>query len=436
MFHFNSTFRFALVAVFLAWPAVQSLARGDTRDNEEKTAKKINAANDLVRAGKLDEAIESYQAVSATQPELETLKYNRAVAEYRKGNIDSAEKLFEEVSSSSDPAIASHSRYNLGNCHYAKGLQLAENDRAAAVFQLEQAIAHYRGSLRGNPENTDARANIELAAKIIRKLKEEQQQQEQQQEDQQQEDQQKNEQQDNSQQDSEPRRNNADKGDPSQDQQEQQQAEPSGSGQQESDQQQSGQQQSDPAQQNQQTPDSDSQSSDESDAGESDAGESDAGESDAGKSDAGKSDAGKSKPGKGEQNQPPSDTGSDPDSNQDQSGQQNSADQESGQQPQQQSARDGKRQASDQEPKTAEGGDQNESADQTVPAGELTTASEQESGGDSGTAAMADPNATDGAMTREEAMKMLQAVRDRDMLRRMQLEQRQRSRRVPVTRDW
>ena len=39
-------------------------------------------------------------------------------------------------------------------------------------------------------------------------------------------------------------------------------------------------------------------------------------------------------------------------------------------------------------------------------------------------------------MTRQEALKLLQAVRDRDMIRRYQQRQRQRQRRVPVEKDW
>ena len=39
-------------------------------------------------------------------------------------------------------------------------------------------------------------------------------------------------------------------------------------------------------------------------------------------------------------------------------------------------------------------------------------------------------------MSKEEALKMLQAVRDRDMLRRLRQEQTERSRHVPVDRDW
>ena len=72
-----------------------------------------------------------------------------------------------------------------------------------------------------------------------------------------------------------------------------------------------------------------------------------------------------------------------------------------------------------------------------MPTGDLKAASEQEQNKKpEGTVGMADPNAKDGLMTREEAMKMLQSVRDRDMLRRMQQQRQERSRRVPVDKDW
>ena len=42
----------------------------------------------------------------------------------------------------------------------------------------------------------------------------------------------------------------------------------------------------------------------------------------------------------------------------------------------------------------------------------------------------------DGVMTRQEAMKLLQSIRDREMLRRLLQERRKRSRRVRVEKDW
>jgi len=68
-------------------------------------------------------------------------------------------------------------------------------------------------------------------------------------------------------------------------------------------------------------------------------------------------------------------------------------------------------------------------------AGDLTADNQNKENQDGQPAAV--PNQDDkGLMTRQEALKMLQSVRDRDMLRRLQLQRRQRARRVPVEKDW
>ncbi|MDG2014232.1 MAG: hypothetical protein P8J33_12045, partial [Pirellulaceae bacterium] len=55
---------------------------------------------------------------------------------------------------------------------------------------------------------------------------------------------------------------------------------------------------------------------------------------------------------------------------------------------------------------------------------------------ESSTVAAIESNDDEARMSREEALKMLQSVRDRDMLRRLRQQQRERSRRRPVDRDW
>ncbi|MEZ6062847.1 MAG: hypothetical protein R3C19_21090 [Planctomycetaceae bacterium] len=142
-------------------------------------AEQINAANVMLRDGQIDEAINAYQRISTPQEHHDELNYNLAVAEYRKGHLDSAEQRFREVSGSASSDVAAKSRYNLGNCAYARALQLVEGDRPAAIDILREAISHYRSSLRIDPNNTDARANIELAAELIRKLQQEEEEQEQ-----------------------------------------------------------------------------------------------------------------------------------------------------------------------------------------------------------------------------------------------------------------
>jgi Ca-activated chloride channel family protein len=89
------------------------------------------------------------------------------------------------------------------------------------------------------------------------------------------------------------------------------------------------------------------------------------------------------------------------------------------------------------QPKNAQGEQEGDDTEQALPAGELTAASEQNAEDKTGgRVAAVEPGEEEGLMTKEEALKMLQAVRDRDMLRRLRHEQIERSRHIPVDRDW
>ena len=190
----------ALLIPALLMVANSQMAYGQDAKPED-SAKQINAANSLVRDGKFDEAIQQYGQVQPTATDRDELDYNLAVAQFRKGEVDAAQELFTAAASSTDANIAANSRYNLGNCLYSKAIESAPQDKAVAIEQLREAISHYRDSLRLNEENADARANIELAGELIRKLQDEQKQEEQQQQQQQDQQQQDQQQQDQQQQD-------------------------------------------------------------------------------------------------------------------------------------------------------------------------------------------------------------------------------------------
>jgi len=68
-------------------------------------------------------------------------------------------------------------------------------------------------------------------------------------------------------------------------------------------------------------------------------------------------------------------------------------------------------------------------------AGELTADNQSNEKNGDESAANANQNGNV-LMTRQEALKMLQSVRDRDMLRRLQQQRRQRTQRIPVEKDW
>ena len=370
----NHCKHFVSISLALAVIAVASApASAQSRRNTTETASEINAANKLLRDGKVKEALEAFRRVVPGDQQRDELNYNMAVAEYRNGNIDAAEKRFSEVAGTGTPAISSNSRYNLGNCQYAKAVQTAEQDKPAAIEHLRDAVSHYRGALRGTSNNVDARANIELASELIRKLELEQKQQdEQKKQEQQQQDDKKNE--------------------------DQQQDQKGQAEQKKSDEQKEDDQQHD------KSPDSESQ------------------QSDSRKDESQKDDSQKGNEQPKSDQQKPSEQQSQPRGSGDEQPQPQSMEEKSGDQ--HQPSEEGKP-------------EEQESKNEPVPVGDLKAAGQQdENKNPAGSVAMADPNAKDGLMTREEALKMLQSVRDRDMLRRMQQQRQERSRHVPVDRDW
>lgn len=316
-------------------------------------ARQINAANELLRQEKVTEAIAAYDAVNPPKPLRPTWLYNQGVAHYRQQNYALAAEAFRESASTADRQLAAQSRYNLGNSLYAQALAAVEAaEKATAEKLLSDAIEHYRGALRGDRELVDARANIELVARLLQQLNDEQSDQEQQEQQEQQ---------------------------PSSDQQDQQ-----------------------------------SQAGDESSPAEDERSQS-------------------------------NDDGSPSENDGSQS--EDAAEQSGSEQPSSEQGNRAEEQADNAAGNQA-GGEEGDDAEDTTPAagqagetgqppstdGELSAANADASSADPSDDPQGKP--VTGIMTREEALKMLQSVRDRDLLRRLLKEQRERARRVPVQRDW
>lgn len=120
----------------------------------------------------------------AAAPEL---LHNRALAHFRRGELDEARALWTRAAPLKDAAFEARMRHNLGVLNQRSATDRATaGDVAGALDVLERAIAQYRDAVRLDPGFDDPRANLELAARERRALREQQQQQEQQQQDQQQ----------------------------------------------------------------------------------------------------------------------------------------------------------------------------------------------------------------------------------------------------------
>jgi Ca-activated chloride channel family protein len=382
-------------------------------DGDCEVAVEINKANGLLRDGDVDAAVKAYRQMQNGAPDRADLSYNMAVAQYRKGDIAAAERLFNKVSSAEDDALAAKARYNLGNCNYAAALRSAETDHPVAIKGLEKAIENYRSALAVEPNDADSRANIELAAAMIERLRDQdkkQQQQKQQQDQKQQQSKDKKEQK----QESSKQQENQEKKDSQQQGKEQQQSQQKGQQKPDSSQEKNsqGEQKSHDQQQKKKDENSKNRSGDKSESQTN------------------------------EQKSQSQDSKSEQKDSKSQSQEANSAaDKPADPSQQRQSQASSPQKPKRQRPEQNESKQSEQAKDQqgsAAPKGELTAADEK--------AGKADPKSKelagkpeimpDGAMTIQEAEKMLQAIRDQEMIRRMRRQAAERNQRVPVDRDW
>jgi Ca-activated chloride channel homolog len=135
----------------------------------------VAAGNQAYTAKNYDTALQHYtaaqsQAVGQVEP-----SYNAANTYYRQNVLDKAQQTLEQTLAQPQNAIAEFVHFNLGNIAYN-------------TQKFDEAIAQYEAALRLQPNDRDAKYNLELALQ----QKQQQDQQQQQNKDQQKQDQQQN----------------------------------------------------------------------------------------------------------------------------------------------------------------------------------------------------------------------------------------------------
>jgi len=118
----------------------------------------IQHGNEHHAAGRYGEALEAYRkAAEASHGAFDAeLLHNQAAAQFKLGRIDEARELWVRALSLKDARFEAQARYNLGNCDYAAALRGLESGNA----------------LHLDPGVENARANLELAYQLKKKLEE------------------------------------------------------------------------------------------------------------------------------------------------------------------------------------------------------------------------------------------------------------------------
>ncbi len=140
--------------------------------------KLVAEGNQLYQEKKYDEATLKYRDALVNNPDNPLIQFNIGDAEYKKNKFEEAIKNFESSLSIDDILTQSKTYYNLGNTLYKMG-------------KLPESILAYTQALKLNPEDEDAKFNLEFVrAKLKEQAQKQPQQNQQQQNQQQQQDQQ------------------------------------------------------------------------------------------------------------------------------------------------------------------------------------------------------------------------------------------------------
>ncbi len=137
---------------------------------------KANAAsregNALYHEGKYDPSRASYLRAGNMAPEksedARRLGYNVGATYYKEGRYDEAEKEFQAAAMAEDEKLREAAHYGLGNVYFNKGLE------AQDIEILKKSVEEYTKALEINPDDEQAKFNIEVVRRHI-KLEQEKQ---------------------------------------------------------------------------------------------------------------------------------------------------------------------------------------------------------------------------------------------------------------------
>ncbi len=108
----------------------------------------VNEGNRLYEEGRFEEAHEKYLEALRENPELAVIRFNDGNALYKKEDYERAAQAYGRVLESEDSALAASAWYNLSNALYRDA-------------QLESSLNAYKEALRREPNNQDAKHNLE-----------------------------------------------------------------------------------------------------------------------------------------------------------------------------------------------------------------------------------------------------------------------------------
>lgn len=126
----------------------------------------------LYREGKYNDAYQSFQQDLKSHPDSsqkEKIEFDAGAAAFKMGDYNKALQSFSDALLSPDKGLQENSHFNLGRTLEDRADMDQTND--STLKDLTDAASHYESTLRLNPKNEAAKANLEEVKKKIERLK-------------------------------------------------------------------------------------------------------------------------------------------------------------------------------------------------------------------------------------------------------------------------
>ena len=123
----------------------------------QQADKLVQAGNELYRQQKYNEAEVQYSNAVKKEPGNLAAKYNLALTTYRSGKQDEAIKKFDELAKTEKESTGKSKSF------YNQGAILSRQKK------LEESIEAYKNALRQNPDDKEARENLQKALLELKK---------------------------------------------------------------------------------------------------------------------------------------------------------------------------------------------------------------------------------------------------------------------------
>jgi len=132
----------------------------------------VREGNKLFAAGQYDQALTRYTDAQLGDPDNPRLQYNIGTVLYKQKKFKEALESFQKVIATSDEnEIKEKAFYNMGNAYFRQA------ESAGDIELLSKAVDAYTEALKLDPNDADAKYNLEVARRMLELKKKENPQQ-------------------------------------------------------------------------------------------------------------------------------------------------------------------------------------------------------------------------------------------------------------------